>query len=194
MRSATITRNTQETKISLSLGLDGSGQGTIDSGIGFLDHMLTLFKAHGQFDLTLSAQGDLSVDQHHCVEDIGICLGTTFKEALGDGAGIRRFGWGLICMDEALCQMAIDISGRPFLAFDAPFPKAKVGDFDLELIEEFFHGFVSNAKIALHLRLLSGQNLHHMAESCFKALGIVLDQATQLDNRKKGIPSTKGVL
>ncbi len=194
MRKASITRKTNETDIALDFAIDGSGTANINTGIAFFDHMLNLFTKHGVFNLNLNMQGDLDVDFHHSVEDVGICLGQTFREALGDAKGIQRYASGLIVMDEALCQMAVDISNRPILVFDYTFPKTKIGTFDSELVEEFFQAFVSNARLSLHIKILSGTNLHHIAESCFKALGIILDQATQIDPRKNDIPSTKGVL
>lgn len=193
-REAQVKRKTTETNIQLTWDLDGTGKAQIQTGIAFLDHMLQLFALHGLFDLKITARGDLDVDYHHTVEDVGICLGTAFKEALGSGQGITRYASGLIPMDESLCQMAIDISNRPYFSFSNPFACEKVGGFDLELIKEFFIAFVNNAKITLHISILSGENSHHIAESCFKAFGVLLDEATQLDKRKKRIPSTKGVL
>ncbi len=194
-RQATLTRNTSETQIKLSLVIDGTGKSTINTGIGFFDHMLTLFSKHGLFDLNISMKGDLHIDAHHSVEDVGICLGQAFSEALGDFKGIQRYSSGLFPMDEALCQIAIDISNRPFLGFKAEFPKAKIGDFDSELVEEFFRAFTFNAKLNLHITLLAGDNLHHCAEACFKALGVALDHASRIDPRKADqVPSTKGVL
>lgn len=194
IRQAGMTRKTNETNIDLHFQIDGSGQSTIQTGIPFFDHMLHLFVVHGLFDMKLKAVGDIDVDGHHTVEDIGICLGSAFREALGDGTGICRYASGLIPMDEALCQIAIDISNRPYLAFHSQFALEKVGTFDLELVKEFFTAFVNNARVSLHIQILSGENMHHIAESCFKAFGIILDRATQLDPRKSNIPSTKGVL
>ena len=156
--------------------------------------MLNLFSAHGLFDISAKVKGDIDVDFHHSVEDVGIVLGQAFKEALGDKKGIVRYASALVPMDEALCQIATDISGRPSLNFSYHFLKTKVGQFDTELVEEFFHGFVNNAGISLHVDILRGKNLHHIIESCFKGFGLVLDSATQIDHRKKGIPSTKGSL
>jgi len=194
MRKASITRKTNETDITLDFAIDGAGTAIINTGIPFFDHMLNLFAKHGMFDLDLQMRGDIDIDYHHSVEDVGICLGQTFREALGNASGIQRYASGLIPMDEALCQMAVDISNRPVLVFDYAFPKTKIGTFDAELVEEFFQAFVSNARLSLHVKILAGSNLHHISESCFKALGIILDQATQIDPRKTGVPSTKGVL
>ena len=193
-REATIERNTTETKIKLSLLLDGDGQSSIKTGIGFFDHMLTLFSKHGLFDLTVAVDGDLDVDGHHSVEDVGICLGLAFHDAIGDARGINRYASAIIPMDESLCQIAIDVSNRPALGFNHNFEKEKVGEFDSELVEEFFNAFVNNARINLHIDMLKGSNLHHKIEACFKAFGICLDRAIQLDPRKKDIPSTKGIL
>jgi imidazoleglycerol-phosphate dehydratase len=192
-RVSEITRKTTETQIELKLNLDGSGKSNIKTSIAFLDHMLTLFSHHGTFDFELLAKGDIEVDFHHTVEDIGIVLGEAFRKALGNSKGITRFASGLIPMDEALCQMAIDVSNRPYLAFINNFPVAKTGEFDLELVQEFFQAFVNNARITLHINILAGQNMHHMVESCFKAFGILLKQAVTIDE-KKNIPSTKGIL
>lgn len=193
-RSSKITRNTNETQIELSFTLDGDGNSNISTGIGFFDHMLTLFTKHGLFDLTLKVNGDLQVDFHHTVEDVGICLGQAFREALGDCAGIHRYASGAIPMDEALCDLAVDISGRPHLTFIHDIPPTKVGELDMELTEEFFHALINNARITAHMQLVRGRNLHHCAEACFKAMGQILDRATQIDPRKTGVPSTKGVL
>jgi len=194
-REATQLRKTKETDIQLTLILDGKGDTLIKTGIGFFDHMLTLFAVHGLFDLSIQAKGDLEVDDHHTVEDIGICLGLAFREAIGNGAGINRYASGIFPMDESLCQIAVDISNRPYLGFKIDFPFEKTGRFDMQLVKEFFQAFVTNAKISLHIQVLTGENMHHIAESCFKACGVVLDQATQLDPRKNQlIPSTKGVL
>lgn len=193
-RDATIERNTQETQIKLTLDLDGDGQSVINTGVGFFDHMLTLFSKHGLFNLKLEVKGDLDVDAHHSVEDVGICLGLAFHKAIGDGKGIRRYASAIIPMDESLCQIAIDVSNRPYLGFNENFNKEKVGLFDSELVEEFFNAFVNNARINLHIDMLKGSNLHHKIEACFKAFGVCLDLATQKDSRKKDIPSTKGIL
>ncbi len=195
MRTSEITRNTAETKIRLSLNLDGSGKSQIDTGCGFLDHMLTLFARHGSFDLTVACAGDTNVDFHHTTEDIGIVLGMAFKEALGEKRGITRYGSFLLPMDEALILTAVDISGRGFLACDLQIPTQKVGDFDTELVEEFFLGFTRNSDMTLHIKQLDGKNSHHIIEGAFKAFGRALSAACQLDkNHLNEIPSTKGVL
>ena len=193
-RETTISRKTNETDITLSLNIDGTGKSSISTGIAFFDHMLDLFTQHGLFDLTIKATGDLEVDYHHCTEDIGICLGQALKTTLGDNKGITRYASSITPMDESLSQIAIDISNRPFLHFNYNFSKTKIGTFDVELIEEFFTAFVNNARISLHIDIIRGQNLHHIIESCFKGFGTCLDKATQIDPRKKGIPSTKGIL
>ena len=193
MRTSEITRNTAETKISLKLNLDGTGKSQIDTGVGFLDHMLTLFAAHGKFDLTVICNGDTGVDDHHSVEDIGICLGQAFQQALGDKRGITRYGSFLLPMDEALILSAVDISGRSCLCYDLDIPTEKIGTFDTELVEEFFLGFTRNCPMSLHLRKLAGTNSHHIAEGAFKSLGRALKAAVALDGSNE-IPSTKGVL
>lgn len=195
MRYSEIKRKTKETDIELSLKLDGTGKCEIDTGVGFFDHMLTLFASHGMFDLTVKCNGDLEVDAHHTVEDIGICLGLAFAEALGDMKGIKRYADKIIPMDEALILNAVDISGRPHLAFDLDVPAKKVGNFDTELVSEFFLAFVRNAKMTLHIKKLAGRNTHHIIEGCFKAFGRIMDEATMLDSRRLDVlPSTKGVL
>ena len=194
MRQANIHRDTKETQIQLAFGLDGTPRYQIETGVGFFDHMLTLFAVHGLFDLSIKAKGDLHIDAHHTVEDVGICLGQAFRQALGDAVGIKRYASCIVPMDEVLVQVAIDLSNRPHLSFNAAIPKVKIGDFDSELAEEFFKAFVSHARITLHMSLLAGDNLHHCIEGCFKAFAICLDEATQIDPRKKGIPSSKGVL
>ncbi len=195
MRAAEIKRTTKETDIELSLNIDGTGIADIDTGVGFFDHMLTLFAAHGMFDLKVKCNGDLSVDGHHSVEDIGICLGKAFSDALGDMKGIKRYADRIIPMDESLVLVAVDISGRPHLEFDLELPSTKVGDFDTELVEEFFLSFVRNSKITLHIKKLAGKNTHHIIEGCFKAFGRVMDDATAIDTRRADVlPSTKGVL
>ena len=195
MREAVITRNTAETKITLSLNLDGTGESQIDSGCGFLDHMLTLFTKHGRFDLQLKCDGDVHVDYHHTVEDIGICLGKAFCQALGDKKGIVRYGSFILPMDETLILCAADISGRDYLAYGLEIPTQKVGEFDTELTEEFMLGFVRNSGITLHIRQLAGTNSHHIIEGCFKCLARALKQAVSIDeNFRDEIPSTKGVL
>ncbi len=195
MRSAEIRRKTAETDITLTLNLDGTGVSEIESGVGFLDHMLTLFARHGRFDLTLACAGDTRVDDHHSVEDIGICLGRAVKEALGDKRGITRYGDTTLPMDEALILTAVDVSGRGVLCFDLPVPTEKVGSFDTELVEEFFTAFCANAGITLHVRELAGKNSHHIIEGCFKSFARSLRKAVAIDPDCAGeLPSTKGVL
>lgn len=195
MRSATVERKTAETDIKLELNLDGTGKSDIDSGCGFMNHMLTLFSSHGRFDLTLSCRGDTNVDYHHSVEDIGICLGAAFAEALGDKKGIQRYGDIVLPMDESLILASVDFSGRSFLGYGLNIPAEKVGDFDTELVEEFFQGFVRQAQCALHIRQLSGTNSHHIIEGAFKSVARSLRQAVGIDERfESEIPSTKGVL
>ena len=193
MRTSEITRNTAETKISLTLNLDGTGKAEIDTGVGFLNHMLTLFAAHGKFDLTVKCAGDVEVDDHHSVEDIGICLGQAFQAALGDKRGITRYGSFLLPMDEALILSAVDISGRSCLCYGLDIPTEKIGTFDTELVEEFFLGFTRNCPMSLHLRQLAGSNSHHIVEGAFKSVGRALKAAVALDGSNE-IPSTKGVL
>ena len=195
MRKSTITRNTAETQIKLTLNIDGEGKSAIDTGCGFLDHMLELFAKHGRMTLSVLCNGDTYVDYHHSVEDVGIALGTAFREALGDMRGIYRYGDIILPMDESLILCAADISGRSYLGFDAPIPSPKIGDFDSELVEEFLLGFVRKAEITLHIKKLSGTNSHHIAEGIFKALARVMGKATEIDEKYKDeIPSTKGVL
>ncbi len=195
MRSASIARKTAETEIAVSLSLDGTGQSTLSSGVGFLDHMLTLLARHALFDITVSCKGDLEVDQHHSVEDIGIALGQAFKQALGDKKGIRRYADCHLPMDETLTRVAVDVSGRPFLVFKTEFTREKIGDFDTELVREWFQAFAINAGITLHVETLYGINAHHIAESCFKGLARALRDAVAIDPREAGrIPSTKGAL
>lgn len=195
MRTSEIIRTTAETDIKLILDIDGSGKSDIDTGCGFLDHMLTLFTRHGRFDLTVKCKGDTEVDYHHSVEDIGIALGSAFSEALSDMKGIKRYADIILPMDEALILEAIDVSGRAFLQFDAEIPTAKVGDFDTELVEEFFLGFTRKAGVTLHIKMLSGKNSHHIIEGIFKAFGRVMSNACSIDERYKDeIPSTKGML
>lgn len=193
MRSYEITRKTAETDIWLSLKLDGTGKSSIDTGCGFLNHMLTLFAAHGKFDLTVKCVGDTDVDDHHSVEDIGICLGTAFREALGDKRGITRYGSFLLPMDEALVLSAVDISGRSCLCYGLEIPTEKIGTFDTELVEEFFLAFTRNCPMSLHLRQLAGKNAHHIVEGAFKSVARALKMAVALDGTGE-IPSTKGVL
>ena len=193
MRVSEITRNTAETKIQLKLNLDGMGKSSIDTGVGFLNHMLTLFAAHGKFDLTITCNGDTDVDDHHSVEDIGICLGQAFQQALGDKRGITRYGSFLLPMDEALILSAVDISGRSCLCYELEIPTEKIGTFDTELVEEFFLGFTRNCPMSLNLRQLAGTNSHHIVEGAFKSVGRALKAAVALDGINE-IPSTKGVL
>ena len=195
MRIADIKRKTAETDIALSLNLDGSGNGIIDTGCGFLDHMLTLFSKHAHYDLSVKCVGDTNVDYHHTVEDIGICLGKAFSEALSDKKGICRYGDKTIPMDEALILCAVDISGRDYLGYALDIPAYKVGDFDTELVQEFFMAFVREAKITLHIRQICGVNSHHIIEGAFKAFARALSYATSIDEKfKEEIPSTKGVI
>ena len=195
MRTANIRRTTAETDIDLTLNLDGTGKSNIDTGCGFLNHMLTLFASHGRFDLDVKCKGDTDVDYHHTVEDIGIALGEAFANALGDKKGIRRYGDTVLPMDEALILSAVDFSGRDMLVYMLSIPTEKVGDFDTELCEEFWYGFVRKAGCALHLRQLSGRNSHHIIEGAFKSAARSLRQAVSIDSRFEGeIPSTKGVL
>jgi imidazoleglycerol-phosphate dehydratase len=194
-RSATIARRTTETDITLSLVLDGSGQASIETGIGFFDHMLTAFARHGLFDLAVVAQGDLHIDAHHTVEDFGIVLGQAFSQALGEKRGITRFGQALVPMDEALAEAAVDISGRAHLAWSVQFGREQLGGMDTQLFEEFFRAFAGNARLTLHVSSRAGSNAHHIAESCFKAAARALRMAVAEDPRAAGaIPSTKGAL
>lgn len=193
-RPATIERITSETEIRLSLEIDGTGKTAIRTGVSFLDHMLNLFARHGLFDLEVEARGDTDIDFHHTVEDIGIALGEAFRQALGDKKGIRRYGQVTVPMDETLASAVVDISGRPYLVYNVDLPKAKVGDFDVELGQEFFQAFVNHCAMNLHINLLYGDNLHHIIEACFKAVGRAMDMATQFDPRVEGVMSTKGVL
>ena len=195
MRQATISRKTGETDIELTLNLDGTGESEISSGVGFLDHMLTLFARHGRVDLALSCQGDTRVDDHHSVEDIGICLGKALAEALGDKRGICRYGDTTLPMDEALVLTAVDLSGRSVLCFDLDIPTEKVGSFDTELVEEFFTALCANAGLTLHVRKLAGRNSHHIIEGCFKSFARSLRKAVAIDPAfADEVPSTKGVL
>jgi imidazoleglycerol-phosphate dehydratase len=194
-RRAQITRETTETVIRATIDLDGSGRAEIATGIGFLDHMLTALARHSLIDMTIAARGDLHIDFHHTAEDVGIVIGQALRKALGDKRGIRRYGAALLPMDEALAECAIDISGRPFLAWSVPFARDKVGEMDTELFEEFFRALAVNAGITLHMTLKAGTNAHHVAEACFKAAARALRAATEPDPRAGGaIPSTKGVL
>ena len=195
MRTAEINRKTNETDIKLRLNLDGTGKSEINTGCGFLDHMLTLFARHGGFDLTVSCKGDTNVDYHHTVEDIGIALGDAFKSALGDMRGITRYGSFILPMDESLIMTAVDISGRAHLSYGLTIPAQKVGDFDTELTEEFYLGFVRHSAITLHIKQLSGTNSHHIIEGAFKSVARSLAAAVKIDeSRRDEIPSTKGVL
>lgn len=195
MRTAEIIRKTAETDISLSLNLDGRGTSEIDTGCGFLDHMLTLFARHGRFDLRLTCKGDTYVDDHHTTEDVGIALGTAFAQALGDKRGINRYGSTVLPMDEALILTAVDLSGRSLLAYDMQIPTQKVGTFDTELVEEFYLGFVRKAECTLHIRSLAGTNSHHMIEGAFKSAARSLRDAVRIDpDFADEVPSTKGVL
>jgi imidazoleglycerol-phosphate dehydratase len=194
-RQANVIRVTSETDISLTLALDGTGVSTVNTGIGFFDHMLTAFARHGQFDLTVSAKGDLHIDAHHTVEDVGIVLGQAFTQALGEKRGIARFGQALVPMDEALAEAAVDISGRAHLAWTADFARDSLGTMDTQLFEEFFRAFAGNARLTLHITSRAGTNAHHVAESCFKATARALRMAVTLDPRLgDAIPSTKGAL
>lgn len=195
MRTASITRNTNETAIELKLTLEGTGKAEIDTGVGFLDHMLTLFAHHGRFDLALKCEGDTYVDDHHTTEDIGIALGKAFSEALGDQAGVMRYGSMILPMDEALILTAIDLSGRAHLSYGLNIPTEKVGTFDTELVKEFFLGFVRNCACTLHIRQLDGENAHHIIEGCFKSFARAMKEAVRLDpDHPDEIPSTKGSL
>lgn len=193
-REYKIERKTNETDIKLSINIDGRGDYDVSTGIGFFDHMLSLFSKHGLFDLDIKAVGDLHIDGHHTVEDVGIALGKAIKNALGEKQAIKRYGSCILPMDEVLVLCAIDISGRPFLVFDAELPKGTVGTFDTELVEEFFRAVAFNAEMNLHIKLMHGKNIHHIIEGIFKAFAKSLDQATLIDNRIEGIMSTKGVL
>ncbi|BAH46246.1 imidazoleglycerol-phosphate dehydratase HisB [Brevibacillus brevis] len=193
-RAAQIERNTNETQIALSFAVDGAGESKQNSGVPFLDHMLDLFTRHGHFDLTVKAKGDIEIDYHHTVEDIGICLGHALREALGDKRGIKRYGNAFVPMDDALAQVVIDISNRPHLEYRATYPTNMVGQFPTELVHEFLWKLALEARINLHVILHYGHNTHHMIEAIFKALGRALDEATTIDPRVKGVPSTKGVL
>ena len=193
-RTANIKRKTKETDINMSLTLDGTGKGEINTGIGFFDHMLEGFSKHGFFDLTVSVNGDLDVDGHHTVEDTGIVLGTAIKEALGDKVGIKRYGSFILPMDDALCLCAIDLCDRPYLSFKCDFPVERVGNLDTELVKEFFYAVSYSAGMNIHLKMMSGSNAHHMIEAMFKAFGKALDEAVSYDERITGVLSTKGTL
>jgi imidazoleglycerol-phosphate dehydratase len=193
-RTSEVQRQTKETRIRLALSLDGQGQADVKTGVPFLDHMLELWARHGFFKLTVDATGDLGVDDHHTVEDIGICLGQAFREAIGDKSGIRRFGFASVPLDEALAQVTVDISGRGVLVLNARLGRHRVGDFDPDLVQDFFQAFVVNAGVTLHLDVPRGRNAHHKIECLFKAFGRALADAVSLDPRQTGVPSTKGVL
>lgn len=193
-RTAQIERITKETSIKLSINLDGKGAAKVCTSVPFLDHMLNLFAKHGLFDLTVEASGDIDIDFHHTVEDIGIVLGEAFKQALGDKNGIRRYGQATVPMDETLGSVAVDISGRPFMVYHVNLPKVKIGDFDVELAKEFFQAFTNHCGLNLHINVMYGDNVHHIIEACFKAFGRALDMASQLDPRIQGVMSTKGTI
>ncbi|GAK42852.1 imidazoleglycerol-phosphate dehydratase HisB [Paenibacillus urinalis] len=193
-RGASVSRKTNETDIQLAFGVDGTGRSEIETDVPFLNHMLDLFTKHGQFDLQVVAKGDIEIDDHHTVEDIGICLGQTLHTALGDKKGIKRYASVFVPMDEALAQVVIDISNRPHFEYRAQYPSQQVGSFSTELVQEFLWKFALEARITLHVIVHYGQNTHHMIEAVFKALGRALDEATAVDPRVTGVPSTKGVL
>lgn len=193
-RRAEVSRTTAETDVRVSVDLDGSGQATVSTGVGFFDHMLTLLAAHSGFDLDVEARGDLETGSHHTVEDTGIVLGQALRTALGDKSGIERYGQALTPMDECLARAAVDVSGRPFLACDVPLPAATVGGFETDLLAEFLRGMTNHAGITLHLRLLAGENPHHVIEACFKCVARALRAAVAVDPRRTGVPSTKGSL
>lgn len=195
MRSAKVTRNTLETQISVEVNLDGTGKVKLDTGLPFLEHMLDQIARHGLIDLDITAKGDLHIDSHHTVEDIGITLGQAFTQAIGDKKGLRRYGHAYVPLDEALSRVVLDISGRPGLVFNVEFVRSNVGEFEVDLIREFFQGFVNHALVTLHIDNLAGENAHHQAETIFKAFGRALRVALELDPRMAGVmPSTKGVL
>ncbi|CUH96338.1 Imidazoleglycerol-phosphate dehydratase [Propionispora sp. 2/2-37] len=194
MRTATVARNTAETAITAAVNIDGTGQADIVTGIGFFDHMLNLWTRHGLFDLTLTVQGDLEVDGHHSVEDAGIVLGQALLKALGDKAGIKRYGTVFVPMDETLAMVSLDISGRPYLVYEVALPPVRIGEFDSELLEEFLRALAVHAGLTLHVRVLYGKNAHHIVEAVFKALGRALGEATRKDERIVGVMSTKGML
>ncbi|MBM3998289.1 MAG: imidazoleglycerol-phosphate dehydratase HisB [Planctomycetes bacterium] len=193
-RSSTVSRQTRETKVTLECDLDGEGRSDIRTGVGFLDHMLELFARHGAFDLDVRAEGDLRVDPHHTVEDVGICLGQAIRAALGDKAGIRRYGHSTLPMEETLATVAWDLGGRYYLVFQAAFPSPKVGEFDTELVEDFWQAVAANALSNLHILVHYGRNSHHIAEAIFKASARALRMASEVDPRTSGVPSTKGTL
>ena len=194
MRKAEVTRNTKETKIGVKLNLDGKGSSKIATGVPFLDHMLEQVARHGVFDLEISARGDLHIDAHHTVEDIGITFGQAFAKAAGDKKGVRRYGYAYVPLDEALSRAVVDLSGRPGLEYHIEFTRARIGEFDVDLVHEFFQGFVNHAQVTLHLDNLKGDNAHHQAETAFKAFARALRMAIEADPRVKDVPSTKGKL
>ena len=194
MRTAEIKRDTKETQIRVKLNLDGAGRGTFDTGVPFLDHMLDQVARHGVFDLEVAAKGDLHIDAHHTVEDIGITIGQAFAKALGDKQGIRRYGHAYVPLDEALTRVVVDLSGRPGIEFNVDFVRARIGEFDVDLVHEFFQGFTNHALATLHVDNIRGDNAHHQAETAFKAFGRALRMAVELDPRVQGVPSTKGSL
>ena len=193
-RQASVERNTKETQIALRLALDGAGTASVETGIPFFDHMLEAWAKHGLMDLSVAANGDLEVDHHHTVEDVGICLGKAFKDALGDKAGIVRYGSSYLPMDEALLHAAVDISGRPYLVFNVPLARTRIANMDLDLLKDFFRAFAFNAEVTLHVNMHYGENLHHIAEATFKAVARALAEATRLNPRIAGVLSTKGTL
>jgi imidazoleglycerol-phosphate dehydratase len=194
MRKAEVSRSTKETRIGVRLNLDGAGRARIATGVPFLDHMLEQVARHGAFDLEVSAKGDLQVDAHHTVEDVGIALGQAFSKALGDKKGVRRYGHAYVPLDEALSRAVVDLSGRPGLEYRVEFARARIGEFDVDLVHEFFQGFVNHAQVTLHVDNLKGANAHHQAETAFKAFGRALRMAVERDPRLKDVPSTKGTL
>ncbi|MBU6238462.1 MAG: imidazoleglycerol-phosphate dehydratase HisB [Planctomycetes bacterium] len=194
VRTSQLERQTAETSIEIRLNLDGTGKNDIRTGVGFLDHMLVLFARHSLVDMEIKAQGDLQVDSHHTTEDVGICLGQAFRECLGDKSGIRRYGHMVLPMEETLVTSAVDFSGRSYLVFQAPMPSSKIGDFDSELVEDFWQAFAANAQCNLHILLHYGRNTHHIAEAIFKATARAIRIAAEFDARQVGIPSSKGIL
>jgi imidazoleglycerol-phosphate dehydratase len=194
MRKAEVTRSTNETRIGVKLNLDGAGKADVATGVAFLDHMLEQIARHGVFDLEVSAKGDLQIDAHHTVEDVGIALGQAFAKAIGDKSGVRRFGHAYVPLDEALSRAVVDLSGRPGLEYHIEFARARIGEFDVDLVHEFFQGFVNHAQVTLHVDNLKGSNAHHQAETAFKAFARALRMAAEIDPRAKGVPSTKGTL
>lgn len=194
MRSAEVQRNTLETQIRVRLGLDGSGKSSLSTGVGFFDHMLDQIARHGMIDLEIDARGDLHIDAHHTVEDVGITLGQALAKAIGDKKGVRRYGHAYVPLDEALSRVVVDLSGRPGLVFEVPFVRGTIGEFDVDLVREFFQGLVNHAGMTIHVDCLRGDNAHHQAETVFKAFGRALRMAIEPDPRASGIPSTKGTL